>query len=898
MLLGLDLQRALKAKTKNNSEGLEYIEFPNLFRLPLTYKHEHLFYEFPVNEVLFTETELYKLHRNLGHTTAENMFRVLRRAYPLDTTDEDKRKLHLLTENCFACEKYKRMPQRYRFLSPDDLIFIHDVAIDIIVIDGIPILHAVCKHTHLSRAAVLPKQDGRTIWETFMQIWVCPYLGAPRNIWVDQAKQFIYGLFVILCNSLGSKIKPVYVEAHWSLVVERYHEPLRRVVRKLKTDRPSVPLHILVDYANIVISHTMGPEGFTPALLAFGAEPRIPIPNLSQVPVSVNQRMAVAEIARREYENIVAKMRVQKAMSSPTPNERFLMINPGENVLAYREKKGWQGPYNFISNTGKLALVVDNNNKQHTFHVTQIKPYPQLPELIDLLTAKQALIVKVCNKRNDPRFIEAQQREYDGILAKGGVKPVLRTHIPPNANFVGNRFVNVIKDYGSAFERYKSRWILQGHKDREKEFIVNEAPVLMRFSLRILLFLSVSYFDYVIWTRDAEQAYFQYKPLSRALYTTPPKEAHLDSSKYALKIILPQYGLSESSTCWRHQYTPVYTRDLQMTAAHIDPCLYYLKEQGKLIGQTGLVTDDTANTGNADYIAAEANATSKFITHKHDIVQSRESRFFGQQITIGVDELIVRQHAHIGELSVIDKRTHPITQKEFQTQIGNLLYIAKTSQPQHAYAAARLSQVKPDQATIKDVTMLNKVIRALKLSPMKGILFSKVDMATASIRVYTDAGHNTNPDLTSQLGIFVLVVDKSLRCNILHWSSNKCARHTKSMISAETNAFADGYDIGVSFKILFQDMLSRELNFYLFTDCKSIFDIITKYRRTKELQLMYEIADIRRAYESIEICNIAWIRSEYNIADCLTREAKNEILQQVMATGYIQHPIEEWISKT
>ena len=95
------------------------------------------------------------------------------------------------------------MPQRYRSAAPDDIVFNLDVAIDIMFIDGIPIIHAVCKQTHLSRAAILRAQDGMIIWETFMKMWACPYLGAPDNLWVDQAKQFTYGIFVMLSNALG-----------------------------------------------------------------------------------------------------------------------------------------------------------------------------------------------------------------------------------------------------------------------------------------------------------------------------------------------------------------------------------------------------------------------------------------------------------------------------------------------------------------------------------------------------------------------------------------------------------------------------------------------------------------------------------------------------------------------
>ncbi len=79
-------------------------------------------------------------------------------------------------------------------------------------IDGVPILHAVSKQTHLSRATVLRTQDGMTVWQTFMKIWVCPYFGL--NIWVDRAEQIIYGTFALLSNALRSNIAPVAVGTH------------------------------------------------------------------------------------------------------------------------------------------------------------------------------------------------------------------------------------------------------------------------------------------------------------------------------------------------------------------------------------------------------------------------------------------------------------------------------------------------------------------------------------------------------------------------------------------------------------------------------------------------------------------------------------------------------------
>ncbi len=56
---------------------------------------------------------------------------------------------------------------------------------------------------------------------------------------------------------------------------------------------------------------------------------------------------------------------------------------------------------------------------------------------------------------------------------------------------------------------------------------------------------------------------------------------------------------------------------------------------------------------------------------------------------------------------------------------------------------------------------------------------------------------------------------------------------------------------------------------------------------------MYEIFDTSRTYESVEITNIARIRADQKIAASLNRHAENYVQQQVLSTGYIQHPVEE-----
>ncbi len=73
------------------------------------------------------------------------------------------------------------------------------------------------------------------------------------------------------------------------------------------------------------------------------------------------------------------------------------------------------------------------------------------------------------------------------------------------------------------------------------------------------------------------------------------------------------------------------------------------------------------------------------------IAENTELRFFGQQVTLTSDGLDVRQYAHIEELQLMDSAANNTDQKEFRRQRGKVLYITQTSQPQVAYAAARLS---------------------------------------------------------------------------------------------------------------------------------------------------------------------------------------------------------------
>lgn len=177
---------------------------------------------------------------------------------------------------------------------------------------------------------------------------------------------------------------------------------------------------LIIDYSNLAMSHTIGPEGFNPAILAFGVNPRLSIGNWDQMTQTVANWMHLMSKARREYEAIVSQLRLRRATTYATLNEAVLDITPGNEVLVFREKQGWGSPYTFLYWDEILSIVLDEKGREHLFHSTMIKPYqrPKLP-IRNLLNRTDAdpdtnirtHHVQIVHYKRDPRFLESIQKD-------------------------------------------------------------------------------------------------------------------------------------------------------------------------------------------------------------------------------------------------------------------------------------------------------------------------------------------------------------------------------------------------------------------------------------------------------------------------------------------------------
>jgi hypothetical protein len=114
-------------------------------------------------------------------------------------------------------------------------------------------------------------------------------------------------------------------------------------------------------------------------------------------------------------------------------------------------------------------------------------------------------------------------------------------------------------------------------------------------------------------------------------------------------------------------------------------------------------------------------------------------------------------------------------------------------------------------------------------------------------------------------------------------------------MASETLAFVEEFDSTLSSRSQLLQMLGRDMPILILTDSQSLFNVMTTQKRTTEDRLMIDRYAARQSYCRAEIWNIGLIRSEFNIAENVTRLKGNGALFHAMVSGHLVHPVENYI---
>lgn len=85
---------------------------------------------------------------------------------------------------------------------------------------------------------------------------------------------------------------------------------------------------------------------------------------------------------------------------------------------------------------------------------------------------------------------------------------------------------------------------MQGHKNREKEYIIHTSRTIRHRKIRIKISITASHEDHNIWVQDLTKAYIKGYDLELGEYIKPAEQFKIAARLH--KKNKPLYGLSES----------------------------------------------------------------------------------------------------------------------------------------------------------------------------------------------------------------------------------------------------------------------------------------------------------------------------------------------------------------
>lgn len=931
LLLGLDVLQKLEVIIKFG-DGTLHSEKDD-WSLKLEHKMGHLYVEWPPS-IYYTEAELRRIHRHFFHPHTDRLVSLIHRGAKEHAKPGLRKKLEHIRETCDTCQRLAKEPGRFRVAIPnEDCVFNRSVGMDLMKIEKRTVLHVVDRDTKFSAASFLDGETSKIVWETFLSIWVSTYTGYPDEVILDQGPQFQSKEFKSLLSAAGIKWRDAGVESHNSLgETERYHAFLRNIFERVRHEHPNMNQSLILQVAIKACNDTAGPAGNVPTLLVFGVIPRMPI-HPEELPAQ-RDRMNALHRARNHMTNLMARSKLIKASKLRVPNAVDLEINIGDPILVYRDDPGkWVGPYRVID-TDHKSIYIDWDGRLTVMSIDRCKPYKTessvspdndnandiVEEAIhdsakdinddfdleksiwDIATDDQLFsefLVKVLQS-NDPRtlqadFIEAKKKEVDGLQKRGTWTKVHKSNIPRNANIVGGRFINTLKNYKSPDEIAKVRYVAQGFADFLKSMLAHDVTSLRPTSIRLILCIAAVLL-LRLFLHDVMQAYLQAKDkLTRAVYLNPkPEDRHLFGllTDYLLKLVKPLYGLCDSGDYWNITIDDHLKHDLCMTKAVSDVSLYFKFKGDQLYGITGNYVDDNINAGTPEF-EKETEATLKKFESKPRVYDSFS--FFGTQVkTLRPGVFSLSQPHYIRTISVLPKQAS-IT--EFRRARSSLAWTLHC-RPEYACIVNKSAQVTEKTMTPKHIRELNHAIRDAHNHPDRGLVYDKLDKDSLHLRVYVDASFASNDDMSSQLGFIILLCDDHNRFHVIELSSRKSKRVVRSIMGGELYAFTDAFDAVATIAIDLSHAFRRKIPVRMFTDSKQVFDVITRGKRPTEKRLAIDVIAAREAYHNFEIDRVGLIRGENNPADALSKLAHNGKLHELLDRQVDETPVESWIMRT
>ncbi|KAK4277183.1 hypothetical protein QN277_015217 [Acacia crassicarpa] len=453
--------------------------------------------------------------------------------------------------------------------------------------------------------------------------------------------------------------------------------------------------------------------------------------------------------------------------------------------------------------------------------------------------------------------------------------------LPPGKKPVGCKWVFTPKYRADGtLEKYKARLVAKGFTQiYGEDYTETFAPVAKLNTIRILLSIAVN-LDWDLHQLDVKNAFLN-GDLKEEVYMKLPPGFPGKKANQVCKLKRSLYGLKQSPRAWFDRFTRVLKRH-GYTQGQSDHTLFVKHHKGKM-AVLAVYVDDIILTGDDE---VEINQIKAALAREFQIKDLGEMKYFlGMEVARSKKGIYISQRKYVLDLLKETGMTGcrpsdtPIQVKKvdeeidlgkavdignYQRMVGKLIYLSHT-RPDIAFAVSVVSQHShaPKQKHLNEVY---RILRYLKGSPGRGLLFKKTDKR--NVELFTDADWaGDQDDRKSTSGYCTYVWG-----NLVTWRSKKQSVVARSSAEAEYRAVALGICEGIWIKRVLED-LRKCINLPIKVYCDNMAAINIAHNPVQHDRTKHVEIDRHFIREKVDegIIDLRYIPSKEQNADILTK---------------------------
>ena len=359
-----------------------------------------------------------------------------------------------------------------------------------------------------------------------------------------------------------------------------------------------------------------------------------------------------------------------------------------------------------------------------------------------------------------------------------------------------------------------------------------------------------------------------------------------EEAEVLVSIFLPAERAYLAST---PQLTPEVVEEL--LEHFMDPVHGSNSKGRKTIGMCCLHVDDLFVTGTPDFLEKFKNKVKASFKIGHEDVN--DLMFTGQRVKWQLDEktkkkshIVVEQSLCVSELTEIviqkgqkdDEKCDKDMHTAYRSLLGSINWLQSRTQFQACYQFSRCASAAASP-TIGDCKALNRLCKQIVNDPME-LKYWPLE-GNPRLMAMPDAAFRNNSDKSSQRAMVIFMSEprkeksRNSRGSLIFFESTKIKRTTLSTTVAELYALMKCYGTCQMLRGLIKDITGHSCELHMRTDANNLVTTASTTHVPEQQETIHMIQMLRKEACSGSIADLSHIRTQWCLADCLTKKSAN-----------------------